>query len=80
MATCSLVDEAGYVRQAVQSVEECTSYILVSSAEYHSTVDTYAPTSAGVASAFTWGFGSVVVLGYFSAYAIGIAKQVIHKI
>lgn len=80
MAVCTLVDEAGYVRQSVQSVEECTGYILVSPSEYHATVDTFAPTSAGITSAFLWGFGSVVVVGYLSAYAVGVAKQVINKL
>jgi hypothetical protein len=80
MAVCTLVDESGYVRQSVQSVEECTGYILVSPSEYHATVDTFAPTSEGIATAFSWGFGSVVVIGYLSAYAVGVAKRLINLI
>lgn len=80
MSVCTLVDESGYVRQSVQSVEECTGYVLVSPSEYHATANTFAPTSSGVASAFMWGFGAVVVVGYLSAYAVGVAKQVINKI
>jgi len=80
MAICAAVDNEFFVRQSVQTLDECTGYVLVAPSEYRAATDAFTPTPEGVATAFMWGFGAVVVLGYFSSYAIGVAKMVIRKI
>lgn len=79
MAVCVSVDESGYVRQTVEAVQNCTSHVLVDASQYSLIVEPVL-NSSEIASVFTWGFASVVVLGYFSGYAVGIAKTIINKL
>lgn len=80
MAICAAVDDQFFVRQSVQTIDECSGYVLVSPSEFRAATDAFTPTPEGVATAFMWGFGAVVVIGYFSSYAIGIAKNVIRRL
>lgn len=78
MAVCISVDEENILRLSNNSIDECNSYVLLTSVEFQSTTDVFTPTPEAISIAFSWGFGAVVIVGYFSAYAVGIAKKLIN--
>lgn len=79
MTICVDVDSGGYLREVVLDDSICSSFVLVHSSDYVSLGESeLAP--ADIAYVFSWGFGAVVVLGYFGGYFVGIAKKIINKI
>lgn len=76
MAMCVAVDVDGYVRQTSESVEACQSLVLMDYAQYNILAEPLLE-PLDIAYVFAWGFGAVVVLGYFGGYATGIAKRLI---
>ena len=80
MSVCVRVKSSGDLVVNNRSVEKCRDYVLISASEHKYASDLYSPTPEGIASAFSFGFGAVVVVGYLSSYAVGICKQLINKI
>lgn len=79
MAICVAVDVDGYVRQTTDSIETCTASVLVDAQQYNQLLEPVLSPS-DIAYVFGWGFGAVVVIGYFGGYGVGIAKKLINKI
>ena len=79
MAICVAPDVDGFIRKTVDSLDTCTSMILMDSAQYHLAIEPVL-NSADIAYVFGWGFAGVVIIGYFGGYLIGIAKSLIRKI
>lgn len=80
MAVCISVNELNELHLSNHSIDECNSYVLLTSLEYQSTTDLFTPTPESISIAFGWGFGAVVIIGYFSSYAVGIAKKIINLV
>lgn len=76
MAICVAVDAGGFIRQTNESVEACSNLVLMDYAQYNILAEPLLD-PVDIAYVFAWGFGAVVVLGYFGGYAIGIAKRLI---
>lgn len=79
MSICLAFDENGYAYNTGDTVAQCTHYVAVDANLYNASLSPVI-TPLEVAEAFTWGFGVVVALGYFSGYYIGVAKTVISKL
>lgn len=79
MAICTEITSEGFVVANGLTASDCVNYVLIDAHQYQIAVEPLV-TPGEIASAFSWGFGSVVVLGWFSGYAIGIAKRVIRLI
>ena len=60
MATCVLVDESGYLRESTQTVEECTSHIVISPTEYKTYFDSVGLNPEDATLAFVWGAGTML--------------------
>ena len=79
MSICVAVDADGYVRQTTDSIQTCTASFLIDAQQYNKLLEPVLSPS-DIAYVFGWGFGAVVVIGYFGGYAVGIAKKLINKI
>lgn len=80
MALCVAIDDSGFVRHVIDStIDNCAHFILISSEQYKLAVDPVL-NPEDIASAFSWGFGAVVVIGYLSSYAVGVAKRLIKQV
>ena len=77
--TCVAIDSDGYVRQTTDTLESCTSFVLVDAQQYSKFLEPVLSPS-DIAYVFGWGFGAVVIIGYFGGYGVGIAKKLINKI
>lgn len=76
MAHCVGINEQGFLYLLDTPLQECSSMVIQTVAEYKQSTIDIAP--ADVVLMFTWAFGAVVVLGWLPGYCIGIAKKVIN--
>ena len=79
MGVCVGVNSEGWIYKTSETIDACTEFVLVGAEQYRLSVEP-ALNPADIAYVFAWGFASVVVLGYFGGYAVGIAKSLINKI
>ena len=79
MTACVDIDSNGYLIANGQTADNCQSYVLVSAPHYEILVEPVLDADS-IAYVFGWGFGAVVVIGYFGSFAVGVAKSVINKL
>ncbi len=81
MSFCISVNaENMLILQPSVSVEDCTSMVIADASTYKYAIQSYQYDPIEMAEIFGFGFGSVVVIGYFAGWVIGIAKRLISMI
>jgi hypothetical protein len=78
MSICAEIDNGGYLIQSVQSLQDCSHFVVLSATEYGLISSMAMPTPAELLYLYTWGMGAVL-LPWSIAYAVGVAKRVISK-
>lgn len=77
---CLQVNEQGFLYASPEPISECTGYIAISHSNYDSFLADNTLKPEDLAASFTFGFATVIVMGYFAAYPVGIAKRLIRKL
>lgn len=77
---CVDINEQGFLFATASPISECTSYILISRSNYDSFLSGLTVTAEDIATSFSFGFMAVIVVGYFAAWPVGIAKSLINKL
>lgn len=77
-AQCAQANQDGTLFWTSDTLETCNGYWLIPATDYASFVSAVQITPSDLATAFTWGFSTVVVLGALS-WKVGVALQLIRK-
>ncbi|MEZ8363304.1 hypothetical protein AB6C40_23875 [Vibrio splendidus] len=77
MALCVEVSQDGFLYSSELSLDECSSFVVVTVDEYKETLFEFNPTE--VSTLFFFAFG-VVLLSYKSGWVVSVVKNIIGKI
>ncbi|MGF1868454.1 single-stranded DNA-binding protein [Photobacterium indicum] len=77
MPICVNTTSDGFLVATSEPIQNCSTYVMVTANEYQTWFEQYGLTNTAMGQAFGLGFTAVVIVGYFGAYAVGIAKKVI---
>lgn len=75
---CVQPDVNGYLQGTVETVENCTGYVMLDSVEYQIYQAMVDVTAADILYVFSWGFGAVLFFWFLGACA-GAAKKGVGK-
>lgn len=78
-AQCVHPQQDGTLIFTADTAANCTGYWLVPAGDFAAYLSAVEITVAEVTSAFTWGFGTVVLLSGL-AFKVGVARQIVRKI
>lgn len=78
-AQCALPQQDGTLIFTADTAANCTGYWLVPASEYSAYLSSVEITASEVTEAFTWGFGTVVLLSGL-AYQVSIALKLVRKV
>lgn len=78
LAQCAYPQQDGTFIFTADTAADCTGYWFVTATEYSAYLSAVEITVADVTAAFTWGFGTVVVLAFLS-FKVGIATKLVRR-
>lgn len=78
-AQCAHPQQDGTFIFTADTAADCSGYWLITAGQYNAYLSAVEITVADVTSAFTWGFGVVVVLS-FLAFKVRMGTQLVRKI
>ena len=73
---CIYLNADGTLTPTIETLQECNGYVLVPAHDAASYVNSIEINAFDIGEAFTWGFGTVVFLGFLS-YKVKAAKRAI---
>lgn len=79
MAQCVIPGEGGTLIFTADTAALCTGYWLVPATEYSAYLSSVEITASELTEAFTWGFGTVILLSGL-AFKMGLALKLVRKI
>jgi hypothetical protein len=79
LAQCVFPQQDGTLIFTADTASNCSGYWLVQASDYSAYISSVQITVADVTSAFTWGFGTVILLSGL-AFKVGVALNLIRKI
>lgn len=79
IAQCVIPGEGGTLIFTADSAALCSGYWLIPATEYSAYLSAVEITASELTEAFTWGFGTVVLLSGL-AFKLGIALKLVRKI
>lgn len=79
MAQCVIPGEGGTLIFTADTAALCSGYWLVPATEYSAYLSSVEITASELTEAFTWGFGTVILLSGL-AFKLGVALQIVRKI
>ena len=78
-AQCALPQQDGTLIFTADIAANCSGYWLIPASEYSAYLSSVEITASEVTEAFTWGFGTVVLLSGL-AYQVSIALKLVRKV
>ena len=78
-AQCALPQQDGTLIFTADIAANCAGYWLIPASEYSAYLSSVEITASEVAEAFTWGFGTVILLSGL-AYQVSIALKLVRKV
>lgn len=79
LAQCVHPQQDGTLIFTADTAANCSGYWFIPAAEYAAYLSSVQITVADVTSAFTWGFGTVILLSGL-AFKVGVARNLVRKI
>ncbi len=78
-AQCVLPGQDGTLIFTADTAANCAGYWLIPASEYSAYLSSVEITASEITEAFTWGFGTVVLLSGL-AYQVSIALKIVRKV
>lgn len=78
MSVCVEITSEGFLKTT--GTELCSSFVLVSSAEYQNLSSHQSVSAQDASMAIGFGFAVVLGLGYLSTYGVALAKRLINLV
>jgi hypothetical protein len=78
-AQCALPQQDGTLIFTADTAANCTGYWLIPASEYSAYLSSVEITASEVTEAFTWGFGTVILLSGL-AFKVALGRNLVRKI